>query len=68
MLDFWEIIVYTNKCCDMIAVKREVAAQAKALAGVPWSECQEPAVCKTGMNLTTSHCTIKAHHRMGTNV
>ena len=31
--------------CDMIAVKREVAAWAKAQAGFPWSECQ---VAKTG--------------------
>ena len=40
-------ISYTNNCCDMIAMKREVAAQ---VAGFPWSECQV-------RKLTTSHCT-----------
>lgn len=30
-------IVYTSRCCDMIAMKREVAADK---AGFPWSECQ----------------------------
>ena len=40
-------IVYTNICCDMIAMKREVAARK---AGFPWSECQV-------RKLTTSHCT-----------
>ena len=40
-------IVYTSRCCDMIAMKREVAADK---AGFPWSECQV-------RKLTTSHCT-----------
>ena len=40
--------LYTNPCCGMIAVKREVAAY--KLAGFPWSECQV-------RKLTTSHCT-----------
>jgi small subunit ribosomal protein S10 len=35
------------KGCDMIAMKREVAAK---MAGFPWSECQV-------RKLTTSHCT-----------
>ena len=35
------------KGCDMIAMKREVAAH---MAGFPWSECQV-------RKLTTSHCT-----------
>ena len=35
------------KGCDMIAMKREVAAK---MAGFPWSECQV-------MKLATSHCT-----------
>ena len=30
-------IIYTNNCCGMIAMKREVAA---FTAGFPWSECQ----------------------------
>ena len=42
--------VYTKQCCGMIAMKREVAATSRDLAGFPWSECQ---VTK----LTTSHCT-----------
>lgn len=33
--------MYTIKCCDMIAMKREVAALPKGTAGFPWSECQE---------------------------
>lgn len=32
------IIVYTNNCCDMIAMKREVATVWWVF---PWSECQE---------------------------
>ena len=40
-------ISYTSYCCDMIAMKREVAAR---VAGFPWSECQV-------MKLATSHCT-----------
>ena len=36
------------KSCDMIAMKREVAAS--DMAGFPWSECQV-------RKLTTSHCT-----------
>ena len=40
--------MYTNICCDMIAMKREVAAILPA--GFPWSECQV-------RKLTTSHCT-----------
>ena len=34
-------IMYTNNCCGMIALKREVAAGPKGTAGFPWSECQE---------------------------
>ena len=45
-LAIWKNFYYTNKCCDMIAVKREVAA---FVAGFPWSECQV-------RKLTTSHC------------
>ena len=45
-LAIWKNFYYTNKCCDMIAVKREVAA---LVAGFPWSECQV-------RKLTTSHC------------
>ena len=33
--------MYTNKCCGMIAVKREVATGLKSTVGFPWSECQE---------------------------
>ena len=33
---------YNSKCCDMIAVKREVAALSSE-AGFPWSECLETA-------------------------
>ena len=40
--------MYTNPCCGMIAVKREVAARFEA--GFPWSECQV-------RKLATSHCT-----------
>lgn len=39
-------IVYSIPCCDMIAKKREVAANR---AGFPWSECQVK-------KLATSHC------------
>ena len=45
--------VYNGQCCDMIAMKREVAAELLGLAGMagfPWSECQV-------RKLTTSHCT-----------
>ena len=45
-LAIWKNFYYTNKCCDMIAMKREVAAP---VAGFPWSECQV-------RKLTTSHC------------
>ena len=44
--------MYTNPCCGMIAVKREVAAY---VAGFPWSECQV-------RKLTTSHCTSSEDH------
>ena len=47
-------ISYTNNCCDMIAMKREVAAR---VAGFPWSECQV-------RKLTTSHCTETEDHEM----
>ena len=46
-------IVYTSRCCDMIAMKREVAADK---AGFPWSECQV-------RKLTTSHCTSSKDHQ-----
>ena len=39
--------LYTDECCDMIAMKREVAT---FVVGFPWSECQV-------RKLTTSHCT-----------
>ena len=42
------------KGCDMIAMKREVAAK---MAGFPWSECQV-------RKLTTSHCTETEDHEM----
>ena len=41
-------IRYTINCCDMIAMKREVAAI--EMAGFPRSECQV-------RKLATSHCT-----------
>ena len=47
-------ISYTINCCDMIAMKREVAAR---VAGFPWSECQV-------RKLTTSHCTETEDHEM----
>ncbi len=33
-------MIYSNPCCDMIAVKREVAVLSSE-TGFPWSECQE---------------------------
>ena len=47
MLALGARIVYNKRCCDMIAVKREVAVRE---TGFPWSECQVN-------KLTTSHCT-----------
>ena len=44
---FLQQIIYTRFCCDMIAMKREVATVS---VGFPWSECQV-------RKLTTSHCT-----------
>lgn len=32
--------MYTNPCCGMIAVKREVADSQQWRSGFPWSECQ----------------------------
>ncbi len=53
--------MYTNPCCGMIAVKREVAAESESLmAGFPWSECQV-------RKLTTSHCTETEVYRGGRN-
>lgn len=49
--------MYTNPCCGMIAVKREVAAGPKGSAGFPWSECQEFCQMTERKNLTASHCT-----------
>ena len=46
VLAFCFDIVYSIPCCDMIAKKREVAADR---AGFPWSECQVK-------KLATSHC------------
>ncbi|MEY8327961.1 hypothetical protein AALB81_01310 [Lachnospiraceae bacterium 48-33] len=44
--------MYSIIRCDMIAMKREVAAY----AGFPWSECQKAGI--SGFNkLATSHCT-----------
>jgi len=40
-LAYYSNIMYTNNCCGMIALKREVAAGPKGTAGFPWSECQE---------------------------
>jgi hypothetical protein len=40
MLAYGKEIGYIYQCCDMIAVKREVAALSSE-AGFPWSECQE---------------------------
>ena len=42
--------MYTNPCCGMIAVKREVAGFQQWRSGFPWSECQV-------RKLTASHCT-----------
>ncbi len=47
-------LVYNNPCCDMIAMKREVAVE-EPYAGFPWSECQV-------RKLATSHCTIKTNY------
>ena len=41
LLAYSQNIMYTIKCCGMIALKREVAALPKGTAGFPWSECQE---------------------------
>ena len=61
-------ISYTNNCCDMIAMKREVAAR---VAGFPWSECQVRKLTTShnafkviSFNLTTSHCTETEDHEM----
>ena len=54
MLATLQNILYTNYCCGMIALKREVAAR---VAGFPWSECQV-------RKLTTSHCTETEDHEM----
>ena len=43
ILAYFQNIMYTNNCCGMIAMKREVAAVPKDTAGFPWSECQEAA-------------------------
>ncbi len=49
--------MYTDFCCDMIAMKREVAAESVSLmAGFPRSECQV-------RKLTTSHCTDNQVYR-----
>ena len=48
--------MYTINCCGMIAMKREVAALPKGIAGFPWSECQEAGDARP-KNLTASHCT-----------
>lgn len=34
------LLRYTTNCCDMIAMKREVAANMGIEAGFPRSECQ----------------------------
>ncbi len=49
--------MYTSHCCGMIAVKREVAARLRGIAGFPWSECQEVRLLAKPKNLTASHCT-----------
>ena len=46
MLAKAHLLRYTTNCCDMIAMKREVAACVTYQvhrAGFPWSECQKPA-------------------------
>ena len=50
MLAKEKMLRYTTNCCDMIAMKREVAANMKITAGFPRSECQV-------RKLATSHCT-----------
>jgi len=56
-LEIYGTLMYTNPCCGMIAMKREVAAKGKSLmAGFPWSECQV-------RKLTTSHCTDNQVYR-----
>ena len=49
MLAYSGIFLYTNYCCGMIAMKREVAVGMQISTGFPWSECQV-------RKLTTSHC------------
>lgn len=45
ILAFLYFFIYNQIVVTLIALKREVAASVKAVAGFPWSECQ---VVKTG--------------------
>ena len=45
VLAFKVRIVYTTKCCDMIAMKREVAGDEQSFSGFPWSECHWSQYC-----------------------
>ena len=47
--------LYNTKCCDMIAMKREVAALMWQV--FPWSECQV-------RKLATSHCTKRIIYKV----
>jgi len=47
--------VYTNLCCDMIAMKREVAAN---FAGSPWSECQVNDTGDKSLCRNTTACVV----------
>ena len=60
--------MYTNPCCGMIAMKREVAALPRGIAGFPWSECQEGRFYTVPKNLTASHCTNIVCERTETRV
>lgn len=58
--------MYTNYCCGMIAMKREVAAWLRGFVGFPWSECQEAGNAGP-KNLTASHCTNISSAKRGRN-
>ena len=45
ILAFPHLFLYNQIVVTLIALKREVAVEAKVFAGFPWSECQ---VVKTG--------------------
>ena len=56
IIDFFLYLLYTNHCCDMIAVKREVAAARQVFRGA-----NVKAGINRQMNLATSHCTNINH-------